>query len=345
MTESVGDLSRRLADQAEAVCRHYLSNGQRIGGYWIVGDVCNTPGQSMYVRLTGRARGRWTDAATGQFGDLIDLIRENCALLRLAEAIEEANRFLGDAPRPASPRRSKGARPKEGASARRALDRLISQSQPIRRTHAEAYLAHRGICETSTLRALRYHPYCYYHSGPGEDPETWPAMIGLVTNLKGAVTGIQRTWLDPDGFDASRLGKAPVATPRRALGKLRGHAVRFGVADAVMAAGEGIETVLSVRAVLPEMPMLASLSASNLAAVQFPDALRRLYVIRDNDPAGDGAVDTLLARAAAAGVEALILTPQLSDFNEDIRITGPDGLAALLRTQLLKADAERLMPV
>lgn len=68
------DLARRLAAQAEAVCRRYLSNGHREGRYWLVGDVRNTPGRSMFVRLKGGetgkgAAGKWTDAATGEHGD------------------------------------------------------------------------------------------------------------------------------------------------------------------------------------------------------------------------------------------------------------------------------------
>ena len=60
------DLAHRLAREAEAVCRHYLSNGRRMGRYWIVGDVANTPGRSLYVRLYGppsgkRAAGKWTE--------------------------------------------------------------------------------------------------------------------------------------------------------------------------------------------------------------------------------------------------------------------------------------------
>lgn len=60
------DLARRLAAQAEAVCRHYLSNGHREGRYWLVGDARNTPGRSMFVRLKGGetgkgAAGKWTE--------------------------------------------------------------------------------------------------------------------------------------------------------------------------------------------------------------------------------------------------------------------------------------------
>jgi hypothetical protein len=63
---SAADLARRLASQVEAVCRHYLSNGRRSGRYWLVGDVANTPGRSLFVRLHGSeygsgAAGKWTD--------------------------------------------------------------------------------------------------------------------------------------------------------------------------------------------------------------------------------------------------------------------------------------------
>lgn len=64
MSGAPHDLARRLAAQAEAVCRHYLSNGRRQGRYWLVGDVRNIPGRSMFVRLKGSAKGvagKWTD--------------------------------------------------------------------------------------------------------------------------------------------------------------------------------------------------------------------------------------------------------------------------------------------
>ena len=90
------------------------------------------------------------------------------------------------------------------------------------------------------------------------------------------------------------------------MGDLLGHAVRFGVPGDVMAAGEGIETVLSLRCVLPGMAMAAALSAAHLSAILFPETLRRLYIARDNDPAGDSAMATLIERANAAGIEAIV---------------------------------------
>ena len=58
MSRNAAELAHRLAREAEAVCRHYLSNGRRVGNYWQVGDVRNTSGRSMFVRLKGDGRGR-----------------------------------------------------------------------------------------------------------------------------------------------------------------------------------------------------------------------------------------------------------------------------------------------
>lgn len=127
------------------------------------------------------------------------------------------------------------------------------------------------------------------------------------------------------------------------MGDLLGHAVRFGVAGEVMTAGEGIETMLSLRQILPTIPVAAALSAAHLAAILFPDTLRRLYIARDDDPAGDGAMATLIERAHAAGLEAIVLSPSLEDFNEDLRILGQDSLRAALRVQIAPQDVARFM--
>ncbi len=58
MPSHAADLARRLARNAEAVCRHYPSNGHREGRYWQVGDVSNTRGRSLFVRLSGPDHGK-----------------------------------------------------------------------------------------------------------------------------------------------------------------------------------------------------------------------------------------------------------------------------------------------
>jgi len=183
---------------------------------------------------------------------------------------------------------------------------------------------------------LRFHPRCYYRPDDDSPTETWPAMIAAVTNLGGKITGVHRTWLDRSGQD-----KAPVASPRRAMGHLLKHGVRFGVARDVMAAGEGIETMLSLRSVLPALPMVAALSANHLAALLLPPTLRRLYVVRDRDPAGDAAMASLCNRAEAAGIEVGSLLPCFDDFNEDLRRLGVERLRTSVRRQLAPQDLVR----
>lgn len=339
MAQSPHDLARRLGRRAEAVCRRYLSNGRRYGRYWLVGDIRNAPGRSTFVRLagpeTGRgAAGRWSDAATGEHGDLLDLIREACGFVDFREVVEEARRFLSlPHPEPDRPA-DHAARP----GTPEAAGRLFALSLPIYGTLAQDYLRRRGIVDQPGLSSLRFHPRCYYRPNSIAPTETWPALIAAVTDLAGQITGLHRTWLARDGS-----GKAPIGTPRRAMGDLLGHGVRFGSAADVLAAGEGIETVLSVRNLLPRMPMLAAGSASHLAAILLPPGLRRLYILRDRDPAGRAACDRLSERAVSLGIATVVLSPRLEDFNEDLRRSGPEPLRTLLRHQLAPDDISRFL--
>jgi hypothetical protein len=336
MALDAAELAHRLARDAEAVCRHYLSNGRREGRHWRVGDVKNTPGRSLFVRLKGPdsgkgAAGKWTDAATGDHGDLLDVIRESCSLADFRDVAIEARRFLSLPKAEPEPDHERRPSPE---SARR----LFAMAQPITSTVVEAYLRKRGITALHGTGSLRFHPCCYYRPDRHSPTETWPAMIAAVTDLDGKITGAHRTWLDPSGRD-----KAAVETPRRAMGNLLGNAVRFDVAHNVLAAGEGVETMLSLRCVMPTMPMMAALSAAHLAAIRFPATLRRLYIARDDDPAGDGAMASLIDRATEGGIEAIALSPRLGDFNEDLRTLGIDALRAALRVQIAPEDVARFM--
>lgn len=338
--QDASDLAHRLGRQAEAVCRHYLSRGRREGRYWLVGDVRNTPGRSMYVRLKDSPKGpagKWTDAATGEHGDLLDVIRESCGLVDFKDVADEARTFLAMPPPEPEARQQQRQSPAPHGSPE-AARRLVRMSQPIYGTLVQAYLLARGITDLRGTGSLHFHPRCYYRPDEHSPTETWPAMIAAVTDLRDRITGAHRTWLDPH-----RRDKAPLDTPRRAMGDLLGNAVRFGHGGEVMAAGEGIETVLSVRQVLPDMPMMAALSAAHLAAILFPDTLRRLYILRDNDPAGDGARDSLIERAKAVGIEALVISPQLGDFNEDLRAFGHATLRSQTRVQIGPQDVARFM--
>lgn len=336
------ELVQRLGRQAEAVCRRYLSNGRRQGNYWQVGDARNTPGRSMFVRLRDTPKGpagKWMDAESGEHGDLLDVIREALGLIDFAEVADEARLFLS-MPQP----ESKSDRPSPGrhgapapSGSTEAARRLFAMGRPIGGTIAETYLRKRGITALHGTDTLRFHPRCYYRSEDGPT-ETWPALLAAVTDLSGRQTGTHRTWLARDGY-----GKAPIDTPRKAMGDLSGYGVWFGVGADVGTVGEGIETMLSIRSALPDLSAVAALSAAHLAALLLPETLRRLYVARDNGEAGEAMATMLAIRAEAVGIEAVMLVPTLGDFNDDLMAFGIEGLRSALRAQLLPQDVARFM--
>ncbi|MER9731870.1 toprim domain-containing protein [Mesorhizobium sp. M0217] len=351
MIVSPSELARRLGEHAEAVCREYLSNGRRSGNYWMVGDVRNTRGRSMHVRLKavgGKAAGKWVDESSGEYGDLLDVIEQSCGLVDFREVADEARRFLSmplPPPQPPPQPQPLGAQ-RQLAAARGSPDaarRLFAMSQPIAGTLAERYLAGRGILLSAHERALRFHPGCYYRDLVSGETQALPALIAAVTSLDGQITGLQRTWLDPSGD-----GKAQLADPRRSLGHLFGNAIWLGLEPGapvpVMAAGEGLETMASLRTVMPSLPVAAATSANHLAGLTFPPGCRRLYIAADADAAGRQGIERLSQRAGDSGILALVLRPQLGDFNDDLRHLGQAHLAAWLSGQLVPEDARLFLP-
>ncbi len=96
-TGDVPDPERRgaanvaLRDSIEEACRHYAPSGARVEDCW---EVCDAGGRvALRVFLAGPKQGSWTEAATGERGDTLDLV----VLLRgldAAGALAEAERFL-----------------------------------------------------------------------------------------------------------------------------------------------------------------------------------------------------------------------------------------------------------
>jgi hypothetical protein len=107
-------------------------------------------------------------------------------------------------------------------------------------TSAEQYLASRALILDDAIAGavLRYHPAC-----PWRDEDTGttiylPALIAAFTSIDdGAVTGIQRIALTPEG---RKLG-------RRMLGIVHRAAVKLDQAGNPLHVGEGIETMMAAR--------------------------------------------------------------------------------------------------
>ena len=273
--------------------------------------------------------------ATGEHGDLLDLIRIASGTGSLRAALAEARAFL------ASPAMQSAAGSPEDYDRTDAARRLWRRCRAIDGTHAEAYLRARAI-HRCRFPALRFHPALFHRDGGGV--RRLPALIAAVTGDAveriapvertgpgerpghGAITGVQRTWLDPD-----RPAKARVSRPRKALGRVHGHAVRFGApAAGTLLVGEGIETVLSIVTAMPDITAAAALSSGSLGAFAPPPGVARLVIARDNDAEGERAAERLVRRCARTGVAAQVVVPEGDDFNSDLVSLGSQALAARL---------------
>ena len=321
--------SALLAQRAESVCRKYLPDGRKQGRYWCAGDARGASGRSLFVRLAAPGTpGKWTDAATGEHGDLLDLIRLATGARSLREALAEARRFLAHPVPPASSR-------SDAYDRTDAARNLWNRCGPIDGTHAEAYLRARAI-HRCRFPALRFHPALPYRPDAGG----WrrlPALVAAVTGDNGELEGVHRTWLDP-----SRPAKARVSRPRKALGRVHGLAVHFGEPDAASAllVGEGIETVLSLVTAAPDTLAAAALSAGSLGAFVPPPGLSRLLIAQDRDEEGEHAALRLQLRCTRLGIASAVIVPQGNDFNDDLVTLGPERLAQRLAPLAIRARTE-----
>lgn len=92
MRISVSEISEKLWDSVDRVCKHLLPNGKKEANEWCVGSTDGESGKSLKVNLAGKKV--WSDFASGQGGDLLDLW-VNVKGIPLHDAIKEAKEFLG----------------------------------------------------------------------------------------------------------------------------------------------------------------------------------------------------------------------------------------------------------
>ena len=329
---SLAEISADLGARAESFCRAYLSEGCRQGDYWQVGDTSGAAGRSLVIRLQaqdGRKAGGWIDYATCEFGDLIDLLHAKLGSTSLKETITEAQRFLGNAPISANPapRRTLKSPAASDTSRMVSARKLFAAGGPVLGTLAAAYLHQRRIARFGP--ALRYHPRVYFRGANtgSNQPRYAPALLAKITDNQGNITGCARTYLDPN---TGRI--ADLSSPKRILGQLHGNAVRFWSASnpAQLIVGEGLENTLSVGTALPEFNLASCLTATHLGLFIPPSGVKRIWIARDNDVAGERAAQILAAQLGSSGIECRHLVPKLGDFNEDLLVFGKDALRGTL---------------
>lgn len=97
-------LRETLAQRADTIVADVFPRARIHAGEARIGSVDGEPGESLAISLMGDRAGLWTDHATGEGGDLIDLWRQtqNCEFI---QAVDDLERWCGlsSAPRFTSP--------------------------------------------------------------------------------------------------------------------------------------------------------------------------------------------------------------------------------------------------
>ncbi|MEE9249655.1 MAG: toprim domain-containing protein [Alphaproteobacteria bacterium] len=300
------DIAARLADRAQDLCRRLLPGGRREGAEWRCGSVQGEPGKSLGIHLNGAKAGIWSDFATGEGGDLLDLI-EAVLNLDTAGAIGWAKNWFGidDGPTPRPRSAPKSERHDEDTAKRtEAAVAIWSASRPAPGTPVESYLQYRSI----TIRVpptLRYNPGVKY----AQSGLYMPCMVAAIQAPDRRISGIHRTYIRDDG-----MGKAGVATPKMALGPIGRGAVRLGPAGSVLGIAEGIETALSAMQLFG-VPVWCALG-SRFDRIALPEEVQRVIIFADSGEAGMDAANRALGAFNEQGRQTEICVPDLGDFND-----------------------------
>jgi phage/plasmid primase-like uncharacterized protein len=317
--------------------RELLPAGVRQGGEWRVGGLDGTKGQSLGIRLYGVKAGVWSDFAGGESGDALDLVRLARCGGDMQAALDWSASWLGISrdtlasasqptrhAAPDKPERDPDAERRKAA----ALKLFLAADVKLAGTPVDLYLQGRGI-ELAQLgrqpRALRYHPGLWNT----ESGRTWAAMVAAVTDDRGEMTALHRTWLAQDG--AGQWRKAPLQVAKASLGQVAGGTIRLwrGASGKSLAAAppdetvviaEGIETALSVAIACPELRVIASVSLGNMGRINLPPAIGTVIIAADND-LPDSPADRALKAAAARFVSMgktvrIARSPIGSDMND-----------------------------
>lgn len=312
------------------------------------------PGSFVVWRDNDR-KGAWKDFATGEQGDVFQLIGYVERLVGTMDAYWWALDFLGlerrgDVTRARTKAqdlqdRERRERERKAAEAKAEVDaeekaaalfKLWLELPPIAGTVAEAYLrqARRIPIErlARPMGALRFEARGEHYDGDTGEFTTWPAMVSAMTR-GSKVVGLHRTFLAPDGS-----GKAPVSPAKKMFGSVRGAAIRLtagpsglspakaakaGRTDPLMI-GEGIETTATCAVARPDLRAWAAGSLSLMGLLEWPACASAVVLLRDNDwkPEAQKAFAAVEAhwRGQAKGRPvAVAASAQGSDFNDWVK--------------------------
>lgn len=323
LTRERDEVKSQLKFRALELAQKLAPDGYRGGKYWLAKNPARADnnGGSFWIVVHGTAAGAWKDEATGDKGDVFQLIAYVNRFSKFGEVMRWAKDFLNFQDVPA-PQRAAASAQREAARAdeeqreaaeiadlrRKAFAHWLRCESKLEGTPAARYLAGRGIDLTQLARrpsALRFEPSARHV----ESGQFFPAICALITGADGKCVGIHRTWLAPDGSS-----KAPVRVQRKiwprgwaggSIKLARGEtslspndAAKQGLVDTLILC-EGIEDGLSLALACPELRVWAACTVGNLSQIVLPECCGDVIIAADNDWGKPGAQAALNAGVGA----------------------------------------------
>jgi len=339
----VSEIADMLKADAENLASRLYPNGVRHGTEYCVGSVWGEKGSSMSINIgKGKRRGVWSDFASGEAGDMLELIRVAECGGDIAKAVTWAKQYLGletgdpkrveDARRRAAEQRKKAAKEPDNKWYGAAM-RIWGEAQPrLRATAADLYLKSRGI-DLEKLgyqpRALRFHPAVYHR----ETQKMHPALIALIVGNDNKPCGIHRIYLQREA-DGQVIKLQGVKDAKLTLGTYKAYggcirlwrgserkALRDQTTPSPIVLHEGPENALSIVMACPEKRVWCTISVANLKNIILPEVCDPVYLGKDNDADGseadvafDAAVEVFLHQKRT--VIPFPPPPHYKDFND-----------------------------
>lgn len=303
----IPEVKALLQARIDALVRHCAPDGRASHGYWFARNPTRSdtnPG-SFWIILSrpGKTPGAWRDEATGEKGDVLDLIAYTQRLERAA-ALKWAQDWLGFKQMPPTEvARARLAAEEKAQEADRLAARRLAEDQEragavFRKSKierfagsiADRYLRSRGI-EVARFPRM---PGCLGYIPRMRHAETnthWPVLVAGMSNGR-QMLAVHRTFLAPDGS-----GKAPVTPVRKIWPSFKGlsiplwrgetelppdEAAEYGLID-TLAIVEGVEDGLSVALARPDLRVWAAGSLGNIAHMALPPCSHEVIVCADND--------------------------------------------------------------
>ena len=306
---------------------------------------------SLSFAIKGNKRGHWKDFATGEGGDILDLVAVYlCGLSKAVDdfpavleaaarwagiAVEEVDRAEIDRRRIQRDRAAAAETAREAARKAATLADIIARVQPVEGTPAAAYLASRRI--TSWPEGALAHL-------PGEPA----ALIVWAKDDAGKIAGGQRIFVTKAGERALDCDGAKL--PKKGFGTIAGFPARFSGSDDCLCVAEGPETALSVWAATGA-EVWAVFGWTGFKAAPLP-LDRPVVFFPDRDPMGPAAngFDDAVAHHLVQGVDLWIaIAPEpdgsKSDLNDTHQRAGLEAVREALEAAIRAANASPEPPI